>query len=85
MAKLKVTQVDGTVHDIAVTPKLEWAFENYAKKGLHKAFREDEKQTDVYWLAWECIRRSGETVKPFGPDFLESLVRVEVLDDDPLD
>jgi hypothetical protein len=50
---------------------------------MHKAFREDEKQTDVYWLAWECIRRSGETVKPFtSPDFIESLERVEVLDDD---
>ena len=85
MAKLKVTQVDGTVHDIAVTPKLEWAFENYAKKGFHKAFRDDEKQSDVYWLCWEAIRRSGETVKPFGESFLDTLTRVEVLDDDPLE
>jgi hypothetical protein len=53
--------------------------------GMHKCFREEEKQTSVYWLAWECIRRSGETVKPFGADFLYTLVRVEVLDDDPLD
>jgi hypothetical protein len=51
--------------------------------GFHKAFRDLERQTDVYWLAWECIRRSGETVKPFGAEFLETLVKVEVLDDDP--
>jgi len=44
---------------------------------------EDQKQSDIYWLAWECIRRSGETVKPFGADFLESLKSVEVIDDAP--
>jgi hypothetical protein len=85
MAKLKVTQVDGTVHDIAVTPKLEWAFENYAKKGFHKAFIEDQKQSDVYWLAWEGLRQTGVTVKPFGEAFLDTLKSVEVLQDDPLE
>ena len=51
--------------------------------GIHKCFREMERQSDIYWLAWECIRRSGETVKPFGDAFLETLKGVEVLDDDP--
>jgi hypothetical protein len=85
MAKLRIVRVDGSDTTHTITPAIEFAFEVYAKKGLHKAFREDEKQTDVYWLAWECIRRSGETVKPFGAEFLDTLVRVEVLDDDPLD
>ena len=85
MAKLRIVRVDGSDTTHTITPAIEIAFEAYAKKGMHKAFREDEKQTDVYWLAWECIRRSGETVKPFAsPDFIESLERVEVLDDDPL-
>jgi len=84
MAKLKITRVGGDVSEHQVTPAIEMAFERYAKKGFHKAFRDDEKQSDVYWLAWECIRRSGETVKPLD-DFVETLVRVEVLDDDPLD
>ncbi len=44
-----------------------------AKKGFHKALIEDQKQSDVYWLCWEAIRRSGETVKPFGEQFLETL------------
>jgi hypothetical protein len=43
------------------------------------------KQTDVYWLAYECLRTSGEVVKSFGADFLETLAKVEVLDDDPLE
>jgi hypothetical protein len=41
-------------------------------------------QTSVYWLSWEVTRRSGETVKPFGMDFIETLKSVEVLDSDPL-
>lgn len=84
MAKLKITRTTGEVTEHKVTPAIEVAFENYAKMGLHKAFREQEKQSDVYYLAWLCIQKSGETVKPFGPDFLETLEKVEVLDDDPL-
>lgn len=83
MAKLKITRADGSVSEHQITPSIEYAFEVYAKMGFHKAFRDMERQTDVYWLAWECIRRSGETVKMFGADFLDTLQKVEVLDDDP--
>ena len=78
MAKLIVTLADNSVTEIEITPRLEYAFELYAKKGFHKAFRDDEKQSDVYWLAWEGLRLSGVTVKPFGADFLETLKSVEV-------
>lgn len=83
MAKLKITKVDGVATEHQVTPSIEYSFELYAKKGFHRAFREDEKQTDVYWLAWECLRASGETVAMFGAEFLKTLKKVEVLDDDP--
>ena len=88
MARLKITRADGSVSEHQITPRIEYAFELYAKKGFHKAFRDDEKQSDVYWLAWECIRTSctnGETVPPFGASFLETLAKVEVLDDNPLE
>jgi hypothetical protein len=84
MAKLIVTMADNSVTEIEITPRLEYAFELYAKKGFHKAFRDDEKQSDVYWLAWEGLRLSGVTVKPFGSDFLDSLKSVEVAESDPL-
>jgi hypothetical protein len=83
MAKLKITRADGSVSEHQITPSIEYAFEVYAKMGFHLAFRTLERQTDVYWLAWECVRRSGETVKPFGAEFLETLTKVEVLDDNP--
>jgi hypothetical protein len=76
--------IDNTVHEIEITPRLEYSFELYSKKGFHKAFRDDEMQTSVYWLAWEGLRLSGTIVKPFGPDFLDTLKSVEVAESDPL-
>jgi hypothetical protein len=83
MAKLKITRADGTVSEHQITPRIEWAFELYAKAGFHKVFRTEERQTDVYWLAWECLRSAGVEVPVFGGLFLDTLAKVEVLDDDP--
>ena len=84
MARLKITRASGEVSEHQITPRIEYAFELYAKKGFHKAFRDDEKQSDVYWLAWECLKVAGQTVSMFGAEFLETLSKVEVLDDEPL-
>lgn len=84
MAKLKIVRTDGSVLEGEITPAVEYSFELHHKLGFHRAFREREEQTMVYWLAWEITRRSGETVKPFGMDFIETLKSVEVLDSDPL-
>jgi hypothetical protein len=84
MARLKVTRTDGAVAEYQITPRVEYAFELHFKKGFHKAFRDDEMQTMVYWLCWECIRTSGETVPIFGAEFLDTLAKVDVLDDNPL-
>jgi hypothetical protein len=84
MAKLKITRMDGSVLEGEITPAVEYSFELYSKKGFHRSFREDEMQTSVYWLSWEITRRSGESVKPFGIEFIETLKSVEVLDSDPL-
>jgi hypothetical protein len=84
MARLKITRATGEVTEHQITPRIEYAFELYAKKGFHRAFRDDEKQTDLYYLAWECIRSTGENVKVFGGDFLDTLSKVEVVDDLPL-
>ena len=84
MAKLKVTRVDGSVNEYEITPVIEYAFEQHAKMGFHKALVTEQKQSDIYWLCWEAIRRSGETVKPFGEAFIETLANVDVLESSPL-
>ena len=81
MASLKVTQTDGTTTEHRITPAVEFAFELHHKIGFHKAFREREQQSDLYWLAWECLRSSGVTVKPFGAEFVATLDSVEVVED----
>ena len=83
MAKLKITRANGEVTEHQITPRIEYAFELYAKMGFHKAFRDLERQTDVYFLAHECLRSAGITVPMFGAEFLDTLAKVEVLDDDP--
>jgi hypothetical protein len=85
MARLKITRADGSVSEHQITPRIEYAFELYSKKGFMKAFRDDEKQSDLYWLAHECLRTSGEVVSVYGPEFLDTLSRVEVMDDLPLE
>tara|TARA_R110000823_G_scaffold311101_1_gene436374 strand:+ start:76 stop:333 length:258 start_codon:yes stop_codon:yes gene_type:complete len=82
MAKLKVTKNDGNVQEYEITPVIEYSFEQHFKKGFHKSLVEDQLQSSVYWLCWEAIRRSGETVKPFGEDFISTLKLVEVLESD---
>ena len=84
MARLKIVRTDGSVIEGEITPAVEYSFELYAKKGFHRAFREDEMQSMLFWLSWEIVRRSGETVKPFGLEFIDTLRSVEVLDSDPL-
>ena len=84
MAKLKITRITGEVQEFEITPTIEYAFEQHYKKGIHKCFAEDAMQSQVYWLCWEAIRRSGESVPIFGEKFLETLKAVEVLDSDPL-
>lgn len=83
MASLKITRADGSESQHEITPAIEYAFEQYAKKGFYKAFQEDQKQSDIYWLAWECLRRAdAPNVKPFGDKFLETLKAVEVIGDE---
>jgi hypothetical protein len=44
--------------------------------------RLDEKQTDIFWLAWECLRRAGGQVPLSFDEFIDSLETVEVLDEE---
>jgi hypothetical protein len=81
--KLKVTLTDGKESTHEITPAVEVAFEAHAKGGFSKVFREHERQSDIYWLAWECLRRDGVPVKPVGDAFLDTLKSVDIVDDDP--
>lgn len=80
MARLKITRASGDTI-VQITPAIEVAFESKFNNGIHKQFRDMERQSDIYWLSWECLRRQ-EIIAPFGDGFLETLISVEVMDDE---
>jgi len=82
MAKLKITRANGEVSEHKITPGVEYAFEISKGMGISKALRESEMQSHIYWLAWECLRRSGAQVTLWGAEFIDSLETVEVLDEE---
>ena len=84
MAQLKITFVDGKVVQGEVTPIIEYLFEQHYKMGFHKAFREEEMQTQIYFLSHEVSNRLGEPVDARLETFISTLKSVEVLDSDPL-
>jgi hypothetical protein len=85
MAKLEITKVNGEVREYEITPIIEYAFEQHTGKGFHRSLIEDQKQSDIYWICWEAMKRGGETVVPFGEKFVETLKGVKVLESDPFE
>jgi hypothetical protein len=85
MAKLKITKVSGEVREYEITPVIEYSFEQHTGKSFHRCLIEDQKQSDIYWICWEAMKRGGEVVVPFGEKFVETLREVQVLDSDPLE
>ena len=81
MARLKITRASGDVV-VSISPLVEYAFEKYTGKGMHKQIRDEEKQSDIYWLAHNALSRV-EVLPPFGEEFLSTLITVEVMDDEP--
>ena len=84
MAQLKIKFQDGKELSGEITPLIEYLFEQHYKIGFHKAFREQEMQSMVYWLSHEIVKRSGEPVDAKLETFIATLKNVEVLDSDPL-
>ena len=81
MARMKITRASGETI-VQITPVVEVAFEKYTGQGIHKQFRDEEKQSDIYWLAHNCLSRI-EVIPPFGDEWLSTLISVEVMDDEP--
>ena len=80
MARLKIVRATGETI-LSITPVVEVAFEKMAGQGLYKQLREFEQNSDLYWLAHNALMRI-EVIPPFGDDFLNSLISVEVIEDE---
>lgn len=78
---LKIKTNDGVDSVFALRPRTIVAFEQKFGKGLAKLFAEDQKMEHIYFLAWQSLRDNGRVVKPFGPEFLDTLESVEMVSD----
>jgi hypothetical protein len=78
---LKIVTNDGVDSVFSLRPRTIVAFEQKFGKGLAKLFSEDQKMEHIYYLAWQSLKDNGRVVKPFGPEFLDSLISVEMISD----
>jgi len=78
---LKIKTNDGVDSVFSLRPRTIVAFEQKFGKGLAKLFAEDQKMEHIYFLAWQSLKDNGRVVKPFGPEFLDSLISVEMISD----
>jgi hypothetical protein len=79
---IKVKTTDGNETSYKLTPRVIVAFEQQYGKGMPKLLGEEQKVEHVYWLAWKCMQSNGVVVKPFGPEFLDTIVSAELDADD---
>jgi hypothetical protein len=78
---LKIVTNDGVDSVFSLRPRTIVAFEQKFGKGLAKLFAEDQKMEHIYFLAWQSLKDNGRVVKPFGPEFLDTLLSVEMISD----
>jgi hypothetical protein len=78
---LKIVTNDGVDSVFSLRPRTIVAFEQKFGKGLAKLFSEDQKMEHIYYLAWQSLKDNGRVVKPFGPEFLDTLESVEMISD----
>jgi hypothetical protein len=75
---IKVKTTDGLEASYKLTPRLIVAFEQQFGKGLPRLIGEEQKIEHIYWLAWKAMQINNIVVKPFGPEFLDTLVSAEL-------
>lgn len=75
---IKVKTTDGLEANYKLTPRLIVAFEQQFGKGLPRLIGEEQKIEHIYWLAWKAMQINNIVVKPFGPEFLDTLVSAEL-------
>lgn len=75
---IKVKTTDGLEASYKLTPRLIVAFEQQFGKGLPRLIGEEQKIEHIYWLAWKAMQINNIVVKPFGPEFLDTLLSAEL-------
>ena len=78
---IKVKTTDGVEATYSLRPRIIVDFEQKFGKGMAKLLGEEQKLEHIYYLGWKALQSIGVVVKPFGGDFLDTLVSVELVTD----
>lgn len=78
---VRVRTTDGADNTYSLRPRMIVAFEQKFGKGMGKLLGDEQKLEHIYYLGWEALKSNGVVVKPFGNDFLDTLVSVELVSD----
>jgi hypothetical protein len=79
---IKVKTTDGVEASYKLTPRVIVGFEQQYGKGMPKLLAEEQKIEHIFWLAWKLMQTNGIVVKPWGPEFLDTLISAELDADD---
>jgi hypothetical protein len=79
---IKVKTTDGVEATYKLTPRVIVGFEQQYGAGMPKLLGEQQKIEHIYWLAWKSMQTAGIIVKPWGPEFLDTIVSAELDADD---
>jgi hypothetical protein len=79
---IKVKTTDGVEATYKLTPRVIVGFEQQYGAGMPKLLGEQQKIEHIYWLAWKSMQTAGIIVKPWGPDFLDTIISAELDSDD---
>ena len=79
--QIQVNRKNDKSDSYPLSPRIIVSCEQKFNMGIGKAL-ESQRMEILYFLAYEAVKRSGEVLKPYGDEFLESLVSVELISDD---
>jgi len=79
---IKVKTTDGVEATYKLTPRVIVGFEQQYGAGMPKLLGEQQKIEHIYWLAWKSMQIAGIIVKPWGPEFLDTIISAELDADD---
>jgi hypothetical protein len=79
---IKVKTTDGVEASYKLTPRVIVGFEQQYGKGMPHLLGQEQKIEHIYWLAWKSMQTAGIIVKPWGADFLDTIISAELDSDD---
>lgn len=81
---LSVEFIDGSKSDVDAVFADFVAFERTWQRSVAK-FETEIRLTDLAWLAWHSEKRTKKTSLPFDPDWINTVVTVEIREDEPVE